>query len=276
MKEININDILGEHSLKEFASCASSMDTKTRLKIPHRQLQIEEQNIHQMIVQLRSALITHHASPEMLERTRRQRNNLSKIGYPEPPLNKRFPTTDKTRKGNIAEIFLAEYLTSGTETVLPVYRLRYNPNVEQSMKGDDVLAFDFSSNPTRILVGESKFRSTPSKQAVTDIVDGLLRSHQVQIPASLQFVADQLFESGNSELGQKVEDCVITIAEGKLNLQYVGLLLSNSNAASHVNRHTERKLHNLVMISLGISQPDDLISACFNDIEEEAINGDTL
>ena len=32
------------------------------------------------------------------------------------------------------------------------------------MKGDDVLAFDLNSEPARgILVGEAKFRSTPSK-----------------------------------------------------------------------------------------------------------------
>ncbi len=34
-------------------------------------------------------------------------------------------------------VFLAEYIVAESEASLPVYRLRYNPNVEQSMKGDD-------------------------------------------------------------------------------------------------------------------------------------------
>ena len=37
------------------------------------------------------------------------------------------------------------YICAASGTCLPVYRLRYNPNIEQSMKGDDVLAFDFTS-----------------------------------------------------------------------------------------------------------------------------------
>ena len=44
------------------------------------------------------------------------------------------------------------------------------------MKSDDVLLFDLDAAPVRIIVGESKFRTTPDKQAVVDIVDGLVRS----------------------------------------------------------------------------------------------------
>ncbi|MFQ6963494.1 MAG: Hachiman antiphage defense system protein HamA [Oscillospiraceae bacterium] len=43
------------------------------------------------------------------------------------------------------------------------YRLRYNTNPDQSMKGDDVLLFDLDSDPVRIVVGESKFRGTPDE-----------------------------------------------------------------------------------------------------------------
>ena len=159
---------------------------------------------------------------------------------------------------------------------MPVYRLRYNPNIEQAMKGDDVLAFDFESNPIRILVGESKFRATPCKSAVKEIVDGLLKSHRNQIPMSLQFVADRLFESGNIDLGKKIAECSKQIAQGRLRLQYVGLLMSNTNAASYVNSHTENKFHNLIMISLGINQPNNLISTCYENIEEESINGNSF
>jgi Cap4 SAVED domain len=88
----------------------------------------------------------------------------------------RFPIDPSTRKGNLAEVVLAEYLVAATGIVLPIYRLRYNPNIDQSMKGDDVLAFDLDSNPVRIIVGEAKFRGTSTKKAVEEIVDGLARS----------------------------------------------------------------------------------------------------
>lgn len=68
---------------------------------------------------------------------------------------------------------------------LPVYRLRYNTNPDQSMKDDDVLLFDLDSDPVRIIVGESKFRGIPDKQSVIDIVDGLVRSYKAGLPSLL-------------------------------------------------------------------------------------------
>ncbi|MGE4285098.1 MAG: Hachiman antiphage defense system protein HamA [Phycisphaerae bacterium] len=273
-----VNDFLGTHpSPCSFACYTTSNDSHTDSQIPHRALQQEPTGKHETISQLRSALIRHHASPEMLTRERRKKESLRKFGYPAPEdMPHRFPRADKTRKGNLAEVFLAEYIVATSGASLPVYRLRYNPNVEQSMKGDDVLVFDFESDPVRILVGEAKFRGTPSKKAVTDIVDGLIRSHQTGLPISLQFVADRLFESGNNELGSKVEECVNWIAQGRLDLLYVGLLMSNTNAASLVKSHTENNLRNLVMISLGVEHPNDLISACYDGIEEEYVNGDSF
>lgn len=274
-RQNSANDILGVHQSTGINSCISSNDTITQSNAAHRELRVEDSDIPTLTSHLRSALIKHHANPDMLERTRQQRNSLLELGYPATCL-RRFPTADKTQKGNLAEVFLAEYLTSTPDVTLPVYRLRYNPNIEQAMKGDDVLAFDFESNPIRILVGESKFRATPSKKAVTDIVEGLFKSHYNQIPMSLQFVADRLFESGNIDLGQKIADCAYQIAQGRLRPQYVGLLMSNTNAASHVNSHTENELHNLVMISFGINNPNNLIPACYNNIEEESVDGDSF
>lgn len=270
MVDVNAVDILGDHPSKDFGSCTYSTDTHTNSNVPHRELRIDDSGMVTMTTQLRSVLIKHHASAEMLKRMKRQREQLALLGYQTSVKKiKRFPTADRTQKGNLAEVFLAEYITAVPHMSLPLYRLRYNPNIEQSMKGDDVLVFDFESEPVRIIVGEAKYRATPSKKAVTDIVEGLFKSHQAQIPVSLQFVADRLFEAGNSDLGQKVEDCIYAIIGEKLSLQYVGLLMSTTNAASHINSHTEDKLRNLVMISFGVDQPNNLISNCYHGIEEE-------
>jgi hypothetical protein len=227
------------------------------------------------VEQIREALIRHHASEEMRERDQRKRESLRQLGYPVSDTEThRFPRADKTQKGNLAEVFLAEYIVAGADAELPVYRLRYNPNVEQSMKGDDVLAFDFHSKRVRILVGEAKFRGTPSKAAVEDIVSGLIRSHLAGLPASLQFVADRLFEMDNLDLGRRVANCAILMARGRLDLQYVGLLLSNTNSKACVDRHTNGDLRDLVMISLGVHDPNSLVRDCFDGIEEDT-DGDS-
>lgn len=276
MPPIQPDKILGPHPKPDAFGChTQAEDTSTNSDVPHRALSQDSDSRDETVEQLRDALIRHHASEEMRERDRSKRENLRQLGYPvSADESHRFPRADKTRKGNLAEVFLAEYIVAESDASLPVYRLRYNPNIEQSMKGDDVLAFDFDSDPVRILIGEAKFRGTPSKASVEGIVAGLIRSHQAGLPASLQFVADRLFESENVDLGRRVENCALLMARGRLDLQYVGLLLSNTNSKSHVDQHTNGDLRNLVMISLGIDDPNGLIDQCFDGLEESD-NGDS-
>ena len=276
MAEKQPDDILGSHPQPDAFGChTQAEDTTTNSDVPHRALSQDDGSRDDTVEQLREALIQHHTSAAMRARDQRKREDLRQLGYPVSDAEThRFPRADKTRKGNLAEVFLAEYIVAGSDADLPVYRLRYNPNVEQSMKGDDVLAFDFHSKPVRILVGEAKFRGTPSKAAVEEIVAGLVRSHQAGLPASLQFVADRLFETGNMDLGRRVENCALLMAQGRLDLYYVGLLLSNTNSKASVDRHTNGDLRNLVMISLGLDDPNALVQSCFNGIEED-VYGDS-
>ena len=70
------------------------------------------------------------------------------------------------------------------------------------------------------------------------------------------------------DLGRRVENCALLMARGRLDLQYVGLLLSNTNSKSHVDKHTNGDMRNFVMISLGIDDPNGLIDQCFDGLEE--------
>jgi hypothetical protein len=180
-----------------------------------------------------------------------------------------YPVAAKTQRGNFAEVILAEYLKVATDAVMPVYKLRYNPNIQQAMKGDDVLLFDLDSDPVRIIVGESKFRGIPSKAAVEGIIAGLKRSHEGGLPISLPFVADRLFGNGEDVLGEKVMQCVELIMADKLTIDYVGFLMSNDNAACNVERSTTDELHNLLMISLAFSDPEKVVAEAFDRLEAE-------
>ena len=158
-----------------FATCLLSTDCTTTNGIEHRVL---EDNGHSDILlrYMEDALQRHHISPEALQRHMDLIATLKIENF--PILRSPYPQPSTTQKGNFAEVFLAEYLVSTTDMELPIYRLRYNTNPDQSMKGDDVLLFDLDSDPVRIIVGESKFRGIPDKQSVIDIVDGLVRSYK--------------------------------------------------------------------------------------------------
>lgn len=217
---------------------------------------------------IREMLVLHHTSPAARELTAKHHEAMARLGFGEEQARlSRFPTHPSTRKGNLAEVVLAEYVAVTASVALPVYRLRYNPNVDQSMKGDDVLAFDLDSDPVRIVVGEAKYRATSSADAVREIVEGLVRSHKGGIPASLQFVADRLFEMQQSDLGVRVFECAKLFALGRLRLDYVGLLLGDTRSAERVASSTPASLRRLAMISLGVENPDSLVDACFTGLE---------
>lgn len=264
--------ILGKHPTGSSFGCFSiSKDSVTAKSIAHRALSIPDAKVNNAIQELRPAMIQHHASVEMIARDNRRIASLKKLGYTIDDANvQRFPTHSDTQKGNLTEVFLAEYIGASSGADLPVYRLRHNPNVEQSMKGDDVLAFDFRGRKPRIIIGEAKFRGVPSKAAVEEIIKGLNSSYQGGLPASLQFVADRLYESGQNELADQVENCALQMANGNLDLNYVGILLSNKNSANPINTHADSNISELVMISLAMSKPNELVTACFEGIEEEA------
>lgn len=236
--------------------------------MPHRAL-TEKDGTRALTVQtLREMLAQHHASPEALNRTEQHREALKRLGLgAEQARLRRFPTNPSTQKGNLAEIVLAEYVVAASGVVLPVYRLRYNPNIDQSMKGDDVLAFDLEADPVRIIVGEAKFRGASSAAAVKEIVEGLVRSHKGGVPVSLQFVADRLFDAGQVDLAERVLNCARLFALEELRIDYVGLLLSDAQTATRVDAATPGSLRRLAMISLGVKDPDSLVDACYRSLE---------
>lgn len=171
------------------------------------------------------------------------------------------------QKANVAEIALAEYVVATEGLRLPVYRLRHNPNIEQSMKGDDVLAFDLDAKPARILVGESKFRGTPRREDVEEIVEQLLKSEKARIPASLQFVADRLYDQGDDALAERIEQLQFELGRARPNIEYVGLLLGPASAAHVVKTYTPATApRRLAMISLTVGDPKGCVGDCFRDL----------
>lgn len=260
---MNAEQIIGPHPLSPHP-CGihlAATDQTTANRVPHRVLDDRLLQPVEFTVAMAQWIVTHHVKPEAIERDRVRREALARQGLVDPV--QRFPINLSTQKGNWAEILLAEYVAASCAAELPVYRLRYNPNVDQSMKGDDVLAFDLDSNPVRVLVGEAKFRSTPSKAAVEQLVGALVKSHSGNIPASLQFVADLLFESGNNELGEKVAACNALFAQGRLQLDYIGLFVSSRDAHRHVQRNAKSGVSRLAVMSLGLADPEGIVTASF-------------
>src|ERR1017187_9683157 len=212
---LNFSQVVGPHPIAPhpFGVHLAAADEHSDHGVPHRILNDRQVQPDELTAAMKQWIITHHISPEAIERDRTRREALARQGFTDT--TQRFPANPDTQKGNWAEILLAEYLVGSCNANLPVYRLRYNTNVNQSMKGDDVLAFDLDSNPVRVIVGEAKFRSTPSKQAVQAIATALGNSYAGKIPVSLDFISERLRQNGDNDLADKVAACYVHCDIGK-------------------------------------------------------------
>jgi hypothetical protein len=116
------------------------------------------------------------------------------------------PTSAKTRRGHLAEILACEFTRERLGYEIPVHRLRYNPNPDQSMKGDDILGFRFATvqhQSHNVLVGEAKYRSRYSSEAVVEAYEALGRGFR-PYPASVEFVVTLLHMRGNRDKANQV------------------------------------------------------------------------
>jgi len=126
-----------------------------------------------------------------------------------------------TRRGNFCEVLAAEYAITQMGFDVPIRRLRYNPNPDQSMKGDDVLGFRFPQvhGSGAVLVGESKYRSGRSRSAVRSAVEKAFRSlclSERSYPASMDFVATILELEQDQERAQWVRQMRAQLHSGRI------------------------------------------------------------
>ena len=99
-------------------------DGITTSGVAHRSL-AENGHNDVLLKYMEDALQKHHISPDALQRHMDLITSLKIKGL--PILRSPYPQDFTTQKGNFAEVFLAEYLSSTTDAQLPIYRLRYAP-----------------------------------------------------------------------------------------------------------------------------------------------------
>ena len=216
-------------------------------------------------------LIDHHLSEGKKFRLNTKKRILEKYDFEEYAKNMElFPVTDKTRKGNLAEVVLCEYLqeTSGAENY--VYRLHFNPNIDQSMKGDDVLLFKVDKE-IEVYVGESKFRKTSSKASIKSVSENY--GSELTLPISLTFVADRLFDVGNIDIAGKLFDLNDSLYKNTENVVNVGFIMSDNNIGTRVEKHMDSKNSKFILISMGLTQPEILIEKSYTKAKN-LVSGD--
>jgi len=232
----------------------------------------------ELIDWLSKKLIHHHYDENRL---RRLKNKFSELGFPEyAKQHRRLPIADRTKKGNATEIILIEYIEScQAKPLVKAYKLRYNPNVDQAIKGDDTLLIDIIQNDKgesdiKMFLGEAKFRKKPTKKVVEDISEALGKD---KLPLSYSYLVDELGRNSETEeLADLLDSYLIQEIKDKGNISYTGFLLSNSETFKFVDANLKTDNKSLIFISLGMDEPELFINKAFEKAEEHLLNPESL
>lgn len=247
---LNVNDI-------------DSTPTKCHRELTER----DDVELDNIILWMANKLISHHYTNFRLQQLKKKYKELGFEKYAEQ--NRKLPNADRVKKGNATEILLTEYIQSTlNRELIKVFKLKYNPNVDQAIKGDDTLMIDLfekeGKDDLKIFLGESKFRKTPNKTVIDDISSSLSKD---KMPLSYSFLVEEIAKT-NEELASKLDDFIVQDIKDKGQLIYTGLLLSNEDSSRFVENHLNNDNENLIFISIGIKDPEELINRAFEKANE--------
>lgn len=245
--------------------------TKCHRELTERNTEVSDD----LILWIANKLVEHHYSSS---RIRKLKEKYTELGFEKyANQHRRLPNDLNVKKGNATEILLIEYIQcSLKKDLIHTFKLRYNPNVDQAMKGDDTLLLDLiekeGTNDLRIYLGESKFRTTPAKKAVDDISSSLEKD---KMPLSYSFLVDEI-EKHDIELALKLDDFIVQDIKDNGNLFYTGLLMSNGDTSRIVENNLNNDNPELVFISIGIQDPVNFINLVFDKANELITNPTAL
>ncbi|MDR1501214.1 MAG: DUF1837 domain-containing protein [Prevotella sp.] len=241
----------------------------------HRELTESTAVDNDLIEWMARKIINHHYTQFRIDRLKEKYGSLGYAKY--AAQHRKLPIADKVKKGNATEVLLTDYIqTTQRKEFIKVFKLKYNPNVDQAIKGDDTLMVDLfeenGSEKIKIYLGESKFRQTPSKTVIEDITNSLSKD---TLPLSYTFLIEEIAKT-NESLARKLDDYIVQDIKDRGDLIYAGLLLSNTDTSRVVERHLNSDNSDLVFISVGIDDPEGFIKSVYKKAEELISNPDLL
>lgn len=209
------------------------------------------------------SLIDYHYTPITIKSLKKkfERLGLKEFGtyYAQ---SRNLPQNVNTQKGNAVEVLMTEYSLAAIDKPELTYahRFRYNPNVDQSMKGDDMLIVDFSdeANPT-IYIGEAKFRKTVSKAVLEDVKKSLAKD---KMPLSLTFLRDR-FEDVDNDKYEKLDDMLIQELSD-YDIRYIGFIVGDKKASKNVEEKWECDNPKHAMLVLSLDEPEEFVKQAFD------------
>ena len=105
----------------------------------------------------------------------------------------------EVRRGDFGEVIAAQAIEAFDDLVVPVRKLRYQIDPNQTLPGSDVVAFDIDEDGqiNALQFTESKYRSKPEKSVLVEAIKQLEKDRQKKFATTIHFLALRLSESSH-------------------------------------------------------------------------------
>lgn len=144
----------------------------------------------------------HYAAPDRIADILRRLGKPAVADY----VQTKLPQGAKSRSGDLGEILATSYVSEFTDYSIGVFKLRWSDHREMAMRGDDILGIRLDPEVTvKFLKGEVKSRAALGKKTVDEARTALASSNGRPTPHALAFVADRLFETGETALAEVID-----------------------------------------------------------------------
>ena len=145
---------------------------------------------------------SHYAAPDRIADILRRLGKPAVADY----VQTKLPQGAKSRSGDIGEILATSYVSEFTGYSVGVFKLRWSDHREMAMRGDDILGIRLDPGVrVKFLKGEVKSRAALAKKTVDEARTALESSNGRPTPHALAFVADRLFETGETALAEEID-----------------------------------------------------------------------
>ena len=214
-----------------------------------------------------NALRSHYIAIERLD------GILERLGKPAAAeaVKQKLPQKLTARSGDFGEIVASHYINQETVYDMGIARLRWSDHPEMAMRGEDMLAFHEAGGHLFFLKGESKSRARLNTKTVTEARDGLNKNDGLPSPHALTFVADRLYETGNSDLANKIDDVNLTGGIRPDDVCHMLFTLSGNDPTSFLEADIDTYQGANEQMSIGVRIPDH--GAFITDVFEYDIDG---
>jgi hypothetical protein len=140
-----------------------------------------------------AVLPTHYASEERIAELLDKLGKSASAQY----IRQKLPEGPQIRSGDLGEIFAAEYVAERTTYTVPIRRLRWRDHRNMAMRGDDIIAVEFTGHnpPLEFLKAEAKSYAHLAEAVVKKARNALDNDNGLPSAHALSFVADRLVRS---------------------------------------------------------------------------------